>query len=138
MLDTIIDPCSSAVGAPVGIETLGLVRALSVSQGESGTVIDVTIGVTEPGCVMSVPFAATARERLTLLPNVERVNVQLDRAFDWKPEDMSATYRERLEQVREERANLVKDRQILPVTHLRRSAEKATHERLDRSPKEAI
>src|SRR5262249_12477935 len=48
------------------------------------------------GCLMGVPFANEAQKRLLALPSVACVEVTLDHALDWKPEDMSAEYQARL------------------------------------------
>jgi metal-sulfur cluster biosynthetic enzyme len=99
-LDSILDPCSMAAGAPAGIVTMGLVRELRLDRGTSGTVIRLKIGVTEPGCLMGAAFAEGARERLASLPGVQEVEVELDELLDWEPTDMAEEYRERLELLR--------------------------------------
>ena len=96
VLNTIVDPCSVVAGVAAGIEEMGLVRHLEVLEGPNGAIIRVTIGVTEPGCLMGVPFANEAQKRLLALPSVACVEVTLDHALDWKPEDMSAEYQARL------------------------------------------
>lgn len=99
-LNSILDPCSQAVGAPVGIVDLGLVRKLALSDDGDGTSVTVTIGVTEFGCMMGGPFVADAYRVLGELPGVSRVSVEHDTEFDWDPEDMSPSYRRRLERRR--------------------------------------
>ena len=102
-LNGIIDPCSSAAGCPGGLDDMGLVRAVEITQVEAGAVLRVVIGVTEYGCLMGAPFAAEAYKRLEALPGVAAVTVELDQAFDWDRDDMSAAYRERLSQHRRRR-----------------------------------
>ena len=96
VLNTIVDPCSVVAGVAAGIDEMGLVRYLEVLEGPKGATIRVTIGVTEPGCLMGVPFANEAQKRLQALPGVACVEVTLDRAFDWMPEDMAPEYQARL------------------------------------------
>lgn len=96
LLNTIIDPCSVVAGTAAGIEELGLVRQLEIAEESQGTIIRVTIGVTEPGCLMGLPFANEAQQRLQKLPGVASVEVSLDQALDWTPQDMSAEYQARL------------------------------------------
>jgi metal-sulfur cluster biosynthetic enzyme len=102
-LNTIVDPCSRAAGAPAGIAEMGLVRQLEVHQSPGGASIRVVIGVTEPGCLMGAAFVNDARQRLRELPGVAEVHVSMDHAFDWTPEDMSPAYQARLEQLRQRR-----------------------------------
>lgn len=99
-LNTITDPCSAAAGMPVGIEELGLVRSLEVSDGPDGASVRVEIGVTEPGCLMGAPFAKEARKALEALPGVAEVEVGLDHAHDWSPADISARYQRFLKERR--------------------------------------
>jgi metal-sulfur cluster biosynthetic enzyme len=100
-LNTIVDPCSRAAGAPVGIAEMGLVRQLEVQNSPEGASIRVVIGVTEPGCLMGAAFVKEARKLLRALPGVAEVQVSMDQAFDWTPEDMSPAYQARLDQLRQ-------------------------------------
>jgi metal-sulfur cluster biosynthetic enzyme len=102
-LNTIVDPCSRAAGAPVGIAEMGLVRQLEVQHSPGGASIRVVIGVTEPGCLMGAAFINDARKLLRELPGVTEVHVSMDHAFDWTPEDMSPAYQARLDQLRQRR-----------------------------------
>ena len=102
-LNTIVDPCSRAAGAPAGIAEMGLVRQLKVHQSPGGASIRVVIGVTEPGCLMGAAFVNDARQRLRELPGVAEVHVSMDHAFDWTPADMSPAYQAQLEQLRQRR-----------------------------------
>jgi metal-sulfur cluster biosynthetic enzyme len=96
VLNTIVDPCSVAAGAPAGIVDLGLIRRLDVTPGEHGARVHVVIGVTEWGCLMGAPFASEAYKRLEPLDGIEHVDVELDGAFDWDPDDMAPAYRRHL------------------------------------------
>jgi len=102
-LNEIVDPCSVVAGAPAGIEEMGLVRRLSVTNEPGGVAIVVRIGVTEPGCMMGGSFAIKARERLEALPGVTSVDVQLDHQADWHPTDLKPSYAKRLAAIRAER-----------------------------------
>lgn len=102
-LNTIVDPCSRAAGAPAGIAEMGLVRQLEVHQDPGGASIRVVIGVTEPGCLMGAAFVNDARKLLRALPGVAEVQVSMDHAFDWTPEDMAPAYQTRLHQLRQRR-----------------------------------
>ena len=92
-IDTIIDPCSRAAGAPAGLVAMGLVRTLEIATSPEGARVLVTVGVTEYGCLMGPAFAEAVEQVLRELPGVAAVDVELDAAFDWMPEDMSPRYR---------------------------------------------
>jgi metal-sulfur cluster biosynthetic enzyme len=105
-LNTIIDPCSATVGCPAGLDEMGLVRAVEIRDSAAGAEVLVVIGVTEFGCLMSVPFATEAYKLLYALPGVSVVTVELDRTFHWDPEDMSREYQQRLHTHRARRRRL--------------------------------
>jgi len=100
ILNTIIDPCSTLAGAPAGIDEFGLVRRVQVVQQPDGTDVAVTLGVTEPGCYMAVYFADQAYALLRAEKEIKSVTIELDLTGDWTPDDMSSTYRARLDGVR--------------------------------------
>jgi metal-sulfur cluster biosynthetic enzyme len=103
VLNGIVDPCSAAAGAPAGLDDMGLVREVQVETGSEGTVVRVMLALTEPTCLMGIPFMATARERLEALPGVIRAEVSLASAFEWTPAELSPSYAARLERVRQRR-----------------------------------
>ena len=96
VLNTIVDACSVVAGVAAGIDEMGLVRHLEMYEGPQGATIRVVIGVTEPGCLMGVPFANETRKRLLALPGVASVEVTLDHALNWMLDDMSPEYQARL------------------------------------------
>jgi metal-sulfur cluster biosynthetic enzyme len=95
-LNEIVDPCSVAVGAPAGMDDMGLIRDVAVEDGR----VTVSIGLTEPMCLMGPAFVRSAEERLSALEGVGDVEVSLSSGLDWTPARMSASYAERLELVR--------------------------------------
>jgi metal-sulfur cluster biosynthetic enzyme len=97
-LNEIVDPCSRAAGAPAGLTDMGLVRRISVR--DRGARVDVVLALTEPTCLMGFPFLRSARERISALPGVERVEVSLDSSFEWTPAELSPAYAARLEDMR--------------------------------------
>lgn len=103
VLNSVIDPCSAAAGAPAGLVEMGLVRGIALSCTADGHDIDIVLCVTEPGCVMGGSFAEEARIRLSMLPGVHQVRVELDGGADWSPRDMTREYRERVAAVRRAR-----------------------------------
>ena len=103
VLEGIVDPCSTAVGAPVGLVSLGLVLDVSVHGAPGAAIVNVELGITEPGCMMQGIFSATAEREIRALPGVTDVIVNIDHGHVWDPADMAADYQERLAKVREER-----------------------------------
>jgi metal-sulfur cluster biosynthetic enzyme len=101
-LEGIFDPCSLASGAPAGLVSMGLVGPISIKQtaetAESD--IEVTLFVTEPGCMMSALFQVTAAEKLKRLESVSSVRVHVDHGHIWDPSQMTLEYRERLKAYR--------------------------------------
>jgi metal-sulfur cluster biosynthetic enzyme len=96
LLDTVIDPCSAAAGAPAGLVDMGLIRSLEVDERAGGAAVRVVVRVTHPSCFMAALFLAQVQNLLAELPEVAAVDATLDTAFDWTPADMSDGYRERL------------------------------------------
>lgn len=107
-LETIVDPCSVASGAPAGLISMGLVGPVSVTEGADGAHVKVVLYITEPGCLMGTLFELTARRALAALPGVGRAEVAMDYGHVWGPEQMSPAYRERLAEMRACRAARMK------------------------------
>jgi metal-sulfur cluster biosynthetic enzyme len=103
-LNEIVDPCSRATGEPAGLVDMGLVRRIDVR--DAGARVEVVLALTEPTCLMGFPFLRSARERLSALPGVERVEVSLDPSFEWTPAELTPAYAARLEQQRAARRAL--------------------------------
>jgi metal-sulfur cluster biosynthetic enzyme len=100
-LETIIDPCSQAMGAPAGLISLGLVRNVAVDDGaNAGARVRVTLCITEPGCLMAALFQEMAQRELSRLPGVGEVDIVVDHGHIWDPQQMEPQYRRRLSQVR--------------------------------------
>ena len=95
-LETIVDPCSAAAGAPAGLVSMGLVGDLIVEEGQGGAHIDLTLFLTEPGCMMGAVFQQVAQSELGSLPGVESVEVRVDYAHVWDRDQMTPAYRRRL------------------------------------------
>jgi metal-sulfur cluster biosynthetic enzyme len=95
VLNTIVDPCSRAAGMPAGLVDMGLIRRLSLAPSGTRTDVHVVIGVTEYACLIGPAFATEAYKKLTALPGIGEVRVELDGEFDWDPDDMAPDYRRR-------------------------------------------
>ena len=105
-LEAIVDPCSTASGAPAGLVSMGLVGDVQIKASEAGVDVRVTLRITEPGCMMGALFQLTAQKHLSKLPGVSSVEVEMDYAHVWDPEQMSPEYRRRLATVRAQREAL--------------------------------
>jgi metal-sulfur cluster biosynthetic enzyme len=103
-LETIVDPCSRAMGAPAGLVSLGLVRNVEIDQEpQSGARVRVTLCLTEPGCLMGAVFQKTVQRQLAELPGVAEVDVRIDHGHVWDPQQLEPTYKARLTQIRARR-----------------------------------
>lgn len=100
LLDQIVDPCSDAAGCAAGLDAMGLVPHVAVTEGPAGVRVEAVVAVTEFGCLMGAPFVVAAEEKLRGLAGVADVVVRLDDRFDWTPDRMRPDYRARLEAFR--------------------------------------
>ncbi len=99
-LEAITDPCSIAAGAPAGLVSMGLVGEVTINESRGGARVDVTLFVTEPGCMMSAIFQVAAKNKIEELPGVETANVDIDYDYLWSPSQMTPEYRKKLEEYR--------------------------------------
>ncbi len=83
-LKTVYDP-----EIPVNIVDLGLIYSCEIHKEGSGAKIDVKMSMTAPGCGMGNILKADVENKLSRLPEVKQVNVQV--VFDppWHPGLMS-------------------------------------------------
>ena len=87
-LKTVFDP-----EIPVNIVDLGLVYTCVVAPVENGNKIDITMSMTAPGCGMGDVLKSDIQRKLSGLPGVQDVNVQI--VFDppWNASRMSEATR---------------------------------------------
>jgi metal-sulfur cluster biosynthetic enzyme len=88
-LNGIVDPCSVAAGAPAGLDEMGLVRSIELR----GNHADVTIGVTEPMCLMGAIFLRDVRSVLASLDGIDSFDVRFDHNLRWDESMMAPSYR---------------------------------------------
>lgn len=83
-LRTVYDP-----EIPVNIVDLGLIYSAQATQAENGRRIDVRMSLTAPGCSMSDVLKAEVERKLSQVPEVAEVHVEV--VFDppWNPGMMS-------------------------------------------------
>jgi len=88
-LKTIFDP-----EIPVNIADLGLIYSCVVSPAESGGHrIDIKMTMTAPGCGMGNVLKADVESKLSSLPDVKQVNVEIVFEPQWNPSLMSEAAR---------------------------------------------
>lgn len=86
-LDEIKDPCSVASGTPLGLDEMGLVDTVSIS--DAGVVV-LRLRLTSPFCHMIGFFKVEAQRRVGALPGVSAVELEADNGLDWSPTRISA------------------------------------------------
>lgn len=80
VLDGIHDPCSVAAGVPMGLDEMGIVKTIAVSdEGE----VAVTFRLTSPFCEMVAFMRQETIARVSELPGVSAVVVDHDNGLDW-------------------------------------------------------
>jgi metal-sulfur cluster biosynthetic enzyme len=102
-LNTIVDPCSVAAGAPGGLDDMGLVRSVSVSERAGAVHVEVSIGVTEPLCLMGAIFLRDAERVLDALDGVSSQTVHMEHGLRYRPSMQRPEYAARLRAAREQR-----------------------------------
>lgn len=78
---------------PIDIVELGLVYDCCVTPVEEGNQIDITMTLTAPGCGMGEFLADDVRSKVSSLPNVTQVNVELTFEPPWNQTMMSEAAR---------------------------------------------
>jgi probable FeS assembly SUF system protein SufT len=81
---------------PVNIVDLGLVYDMALEPGEQGSMVNVKMTLTAPGCGMGTAIAADARLKLLELPGVADASVDIVWDPPWTPQMISPAGRERL------------------------------------------
>lgn len=79
---------------------MGLVGGVIINESPDGARVEVTLYITEPGCMMGALFQLTAERDLIELPGVAQVKVGVDYSHVWGPEQMTPEYRQRLADMR--------------------------------------
>ena len=87
-LKTVFDP-----EIPVNIVDLGLVYTCVVSAADDGHKIDITMSMTAPGCGMGGVLKSDIERKLTALPKVKAVNVEIVFEPAWNASRMSEATR---------------------------------------------
>ena len=100
VLNSVVDPCSAAAGAPAGLLEMGLVKDVEVAVEGGRAHVEVVLRLTHPSCLMGPLFVESAEQGLLALPGVESAKVSLAADYSWTEEAMSEEYRARLAALR--------------------------------------
>jgi metal-sulfur cluster biosynthetic enzyme len=99
-LDKVLDPCSVGAGDPMGLDAMGLVRAIAIDA-DGNVTVDVRL--TSGSCLMHGVFIDGAEEHVGSLPGVRSVALRFDAGVEWDPdmirEDIRVARMERLKQM---------------------------------------
>ena len=85
-LDRVVDPCSNALGEPLGLREMGLTSSVDVDDA-SGTVT-VTMRLTSPCCAYGPTMALAAERELAVVPGVRSATVTIDHGAVWTPAEI--------------------------------------------------
>jgi probable FeS assembly SUF system protein SufT len=83
-LKTVFDP-----EIPVNIVDLGLIYACDIADADGGKKIDIKMSMTAPGCGMGNVIKADVESKISGLPDVKQVNVEVVFEPPWGPARMS-------------------------------------------------
>ncbi|MFN3258688.1 MAG: metal-sulfur cluster assembly factor [Ilumatobacter sp.] len=85
-LDEVIDPCSSAMGSPIGIRAMGLAHDVAIDDHTRS--VRVAMRLTSPCCAYGPTMARAAEERLATIDGVDVAVVEIDHDAVWTPSEM--------------------------------------------------
>lgn len=90
-LAEIVDPCSVGAGNPMNIVEMGLIKAITFTDGK----LSIRMCLTSPTCLMLEHFVVEARRVTAELPQVRDVVVRGDSGTEWSSERMSPEAKDR-------------------------------------------
>jgi metal-sulfur cluster biosynthetic enzyme len=93
-LNRVVDPCSNAIGEPLGLVEMGLADDVDVDD-STGTVT-VTMRLTSPCCAYGPTMATAAEREIAALPGVRAATVRIDHGAVWTPGEITGTAADRL------------------------------------------
>ena len=91
MLENIVDPCSIAIGVPINLLDMGIIRNIGVKDGD----VEIALRPTSPFCFQLELISSKIRELVEPIAS-GKVRVSIDPTDDWVPEMMAETARARL------------------------------------------
>ena len=93
-INRVVDPCSNAMGVPLGLLEMGLASITRIDEAVGE--VNVTMCVTSPCCAYAPTMAAAVETEVMSLDWVRAVRVTIDPTVTWTEAMMSATARDAL------------------------------------------
>ena len=93
-LDRVVDPCSNALGEPLGLQAMGLIADVDIDQATGE--VRATMRLTSPCCAYGPMMAMAAERELQRVAGVATATVTIDHAAVWTPTEILAEAAERL------------------------------------------
>ena len=97
-IDDVVDPCSQAIGVPLGLGEMGLVEL--VEGGATSGRVRARLRLTSPCCAYGPLLARALEARLMVVTGVTAVTVDVDHAAMWSPADIEPSAAARLDERR--------------------------------------
>lgn len=82
-VDRVVDPCSAAMGLPIGLAELGLATVHVLDSNEAQAQVRVRLCLTSPCCAYGPTMAGAIEQELTALKWVRSASVEIDHAAMW-------------------------------------------------------
>ena len=99
-IDEVVDPCSQAMGVPIGLAEMGMATVDRLDT--TGADVSVRLRLTSPCCAYGPTMARAVEEQLRALPAVRTATVSIDHSAQWSPTMLTQPAQQRL-QVRRQR-----------------------------------
>ena len=82
---------------PIDLWNLGLIYNIGIKEnGKEKSDVEVLMSLTTPGCTMGQHMAEDIKTKVSLLPEIRNVSVEVTFDPPWKPEMMTQEAREKL------------------------------------------
>lgn len=82
-VDRVIDPCSAAMGLPIGLAELGLATVHVLDSTDTQAQVRVRLRLTSPCCAYGPTMAGAIEQELNALNWVRSASVEIDHAAMW-------------------------------------------------------
>ncbi|WP_180953977.1 metal-sulfur cluster assembly factor [Bacillus sp. M6-12] len=82
ILSEVVDPCSVAMGVPLNVLDMGLLK--NIEEKENGEVA-IHLRITSPMCTMVSYFIKEIEERTNEFPGIGNVICVVDNGIEWEP-----------------------------------------------------
>ena len=85
-LDRVVDPCSNALGEPLGLREMGLTSTVDIDESRGS--VAVTMRLTSPCCSYGPTMALAAERELHAVSGVRSATVTIDHSAVWTPAEI--------------------------------------------------